>query len=433
MGKQMHDWNGRPIAAITGFGVLSSLGRGKQDNWAALIQGKSGLHTITRFPTDGLRTTVAGTVDFMDLASYSAPELSTAMAAEAIREAVSQAGIGSKGSFPGPLYLATPPTELEWPQRKALYGDANAAGANGEGHEGGYRQLLTAARSGRFKDLFPVFQFASVADHLADEFGTQGLPISLSTACASGATAIMLGVEAIRRGETDAALCVATDGSVHTEALIRFSLLSALSTYNEPPEKASRPFAKDRGGFVMAEGAGAFVLESYSAAKARGAEILGVIRGGGERADEYHRTRTHPAGKPIIGAIRAALADAGIDPGQIDYINAHGTSTQENDKMEYLSLRAVFGDAIETTPISSNKSMIGHTLTAAGAIEAAFSLMSILDGTLAPTMNYDIPDPDIPLDVVANKSRPAKVKTVLSNSFGFGGQNASLVLSGEPA
>ncbi|MCK5496222.1 MAG: beta-ketoacyl-ACP synthase, partial [Hyphomicrobiaceae bacterium] len=256
---------------------------------------------------------------------------------------------------------------------------------------------------------------------------------SLSTACASGATAIALGVEAIRRGDTDAALCVATDGSVHVEALIRFSLLSALSTYNEPPEKASRPFAKDRGGFVMAEGAGAFVLESYAAAKARGAKILGVVRGFGERADDFHRTRTHPEGTPIIGAIQAALADAGIGPEDIDYINAHGTGTQENDKMEYLSLKAVFGDAIERTPISSNKSMIGHTLTAAGAIEAAFSLMSIREGTLPPTMNYDIPDPDIPLDVVPNESQQARVDTVLSNSFGFGGQNASLVLSGEPA
>jgi 3-oxoacyl-[acyl-carrier-protein] synthase II len=428
MGKQLHDDEGRPIAAITGFGVLTSLGRGKQENWQALTRGQSGLHTITRFPTDGLRTTVAGTVDFMDLTSYSAPALSAAMAADVIREAVGEAGIGAKGRFPGPLFLATPPTELEWPQRKALF-----AGVNGDAPERGYRHLLKAARTGRFKDLYPYFQFASVGEFLAEEFGTCGLPISLSTACASGATAIALGVEAIRRGDTDAALCVATDGSVHVEALIRFSLLSALSTYNEPPEKASRPFAKDRGGFVMAEGAGAFVLESYAAAKARGAKILGVVRGYGERADDFHRTRTHPEGTPIIGAIQAALADAGIGPEDIDYINAHGTGTQENDKMEYLSLKAVFGDAIERTPISSNKSMIGHTLTAAGAIEAAFSLMSIREGTLPPTMNYDIPDPDIPLDVVPNKSQQARVDTVLSNSFGFGGQNASLVLSGEPA
>ena len=428
MAKSLNDHKGRPVVAITGMGVITSLGRGNDDNWHAIINGKSGLHTITRFPTDGLRTTVAGTVDFMELESYSAPALSTAMALDTAQEALSQAGIGSKGRFPGPLFLATPPTELEWPQRRALFD-----GVNGQATDEGYQRLLKAARSGQFKNLFSEFQFASVAESLVDELGTEGLPISLSTACASGATAIMLGVEAIRRGETDAALCVATDGSVHVESLIRFSLLSALSTYNEPPQRASRPFAKDRSGFVMAEGAGAFVLESYEAARARGAEILGVVRGCGERADEFHRTRTHPEGKPIVGAIQAALSDAGMEPNEIDYVNAHGTGTQENDKMEYLSLKTVMGDAVESTPISSNKSMIGHTLTAAGAIEAAFSLMSIRDGVLPPTMNYDIPDPDIPLDVVPNTCREAKVQNVLSNSFGFGGQNASLVLSGEPA
>jgi len=428
MAKSLNDHKGRPVVVITGMGVITSLGRGNDDNWHAIINGKSGLHTITRFPTDGLRTTVAGTVDFMELESYSAPALSTAMALDTAQEALSQAGIGSKGRFPGPLFLATPPTELEWPQRRALFD-----GVNGQATDEGYQRLLKAARSGQFKNLFSEFQFASVAESLADELGTEGLPISLSTACASGATAIMLGVEAIRRGETDAALCVATDGSVHVESLIRFSLLSALSTYNEPPQRASRPFAKDRSGFVMAEGAGAFVLESYEAARARGAEILGVVRGCGERADEFHRTRTHPEGKPIVGAIQAALSDAGMEPNEIDYVNAHGTGTQENDKMEYLSLKTVMGDAVESTPISSNKSMIGHTLTAAGAIEAAFSLMSIRDGVLPPTMNYDIPDPDIPLDVVPNTCREANVQNVLSNSFGFGGQNASLVLSGEPA
>ncbi len=320
MAKSLNDHEGRPVVVITGMGVITSLGRGNDDNWHAIINGKSGLHTITRFPTDGLRTTVAGTVDFMELESYSAPALSTAMALDTAQEALSQAGIGSKGRFPGPLFLATPPTELEWPQRRALFD-----GVNGQATDEGYQRLLKAARSGQFKNLFSEFQFASVAELLADELGTEGLPISLSTACASGATAIMLGVEAIRRGETDAALCVATDGSVHVELLIRFSLLSALSTYNEPPQRASRPFAKDRSGFVMAEGAGAFVLESYEAARARGAEILGVVRGCGERADEFHRTRTHPEGKPIVGAIQAALSDAGMEPNEIDYVNAHGT------------------------------------------------------------------------------------------------------------
>ena len=247
-------------------------------------------------------------------------------------------------------------------------------------------------------------------------------------ACASGATAIQLGVEAIRRGDTEAALCVGTDSSVQIEALIRFSLLSALSTRNNAPAEASRPFSKERDGFVMAEGAGALVLESYQAARARGAEILGVILGCGEKADDYHRTRSKPDGTAIIGAIRNALADAGVSPGDIDYVNAHGTSTPENDKMEYLSLYAVLGDHLAATPVSSNKSMIGHTLSASGAIEAVFSLLTIRNGVLPPTINCTTPDPEIPIDVVANTARNAQVRTVLSNSFGFGGQNVSLVL-----
>lgn len=421
------DKRGRPLVVVTGFDIVSSLGRGKTTNWQNLIAGKSGIHRIERFSTKGLKTTVAGTVDFMELDGYSAPALSLAMARDVARAAIAEAAIGSKARFPGPLFLATPPTELEWPQRQTLFEAGGSSGASG------YDRLLAGARTGKFSPMFTEFQFASVAEHLAEEFGTLGLPISLSTACASGATAIQMGVEAIRRGDTDAALCVATDGSVHAEALIRFSLLSALSTHNDPPEKASRPFSKDRGGFVMAEGAGAFVLESYAAARARGAPILGVVRGCGERADDYHRTRTHPEGLPIIAAIRAALSDADCPPDAIDYVNAHGTGTPENDKMEYLALASVFGERVHRLPVSSCKSMIGHTLTAAGAIEAAVSLMAIANDMLPPTINCDMPDPEIDLDIVPNVGRKAKVDMVLSNSFGFGGQNACLVLAGEPA
>jgi 3-oxoacyl-[acyl-carrier-protein] synthase II len=241
-----------------------------------------------------------------------------------------------------------------------------------------------------------------------------------------------MGLEAIRRGETEAALCVGTDATVHPEGLIRFSLLSALSTDNEFPERASKPFSRARDGFVIAEGAAALVLESYDAARSRGAEILGIVRGAGEKADHYHRTRSKPDGSAIIGAIRKTLADADAGPDEVSCINAHGTSTPENDKMEYLSLRAVLGDHLDGTPISSNKSIVGHTLIAAGSVEAVFSLMTIGAGVIPPTINYDEPDPEIPLDVVANVARLANVKTVLSNSFGFGGQNVCLFLSGEP-
>ncbi len=251
--------------------------------------------------------------------------------------------------------------------------------------------------------------FGSVAEMLAEKFGTQGSPISLSTACASGASAIQLGVEAIRRGETDAALCIGTDGSINPESVIRFSLLSALSTSNDAPAGAARPFAKNRDGFVMAEGAGALVLESYDAARARGATILGVLEGCGEMADAFHRTRSSPDGKPIIGCIANAIKDAGLTPADIDYVNAHGTGTPENDKMEYLGVSTVLGERMKTVPISSNKSMIGHTLSAAGAIEAVISILTLQHQRIPPTINYEQPDPAIPLDVVPYKARDARV------------------------
>lgn len=421
------DKAGRPIVVVTGMGMVTSLGQGKQDNWAKLTAGKSGIHRITRFPIETMKTTIAGTVDFLPESGRTAPDLSEELAQLAAEEAIAESGIGSKGNFPGPLFCAVPPIELEWPQRRIL---AQESAANGPIS---YDDLLRAAETGGHDAWHERFLYGSIADHLADRFGTRGQPISLSTACASGNTSIQLAVEAIRRGDCDAALSIATDGSVTAEALIRFSLLSALSTNNEVPEAASRPFAKNRDGFIIAEGAGALVLESLEHAVARGAKILGVLEGVGEMADSFHRTRSSPDAKPVIGCMRAALADAGVAPEEIDYINAHGTSTPENDRMEFTGMSAVFGERIGSIPLSSNKSMIGHTLTAAGAIEAVASLLTILNGRIPPTINYELPDPAIPLDVVPNVARDAQVKRVMSNSFGFGGQNVCLIMTGEPA
>jgi 3-oxoacyl-[acyl-carrier-protein] synthase II len=415
---------GRPIVVVTGMGVVTSLGAGKTDNWKKLTAGESGIRTITRFPTDGLKTTMAGTVDFVPIEPFSSTDLSERLADIATEEAIAQSAIGSKGDFPGPLFLAVAPVQIEWPQRLEL---GRAVGGTVD-----YDGMLRASGGGRFTQYHRRFLFGSVADHLAETFGTKGSPISLSTACASGASAIQLGVEAIRRGEADAALCVATDGSVNPEALVQFSLLSALSTHNDPPQAAVRPFSKNRDGFVMAEGAGALVLESYEAATARGAKILGIVAGCGELADSFHRTRSSPDGKPIIGCVRNALSDAGIVADQIDYINAHGTGTPENDKMEYLGISTVFGERTSQVPVSSNKSMVGHTLSAAGAVEAVFSLLTLEHQRIPPTINYDIPDPAIPFDVVPNTARDARVTAVMSNSFGFGGQNAVLILTHEP-
>jgi len=417
---------GRPIVVVTGMGVVTSLGAGKIDNWSRLTSGQSGIRTVTRFPIDGLKTTMAGTVDFVTVEPSSSAGLTERLAQIATEEALAQSGIGSKGNFPGPMFLAVAPVEIEWPQRFEL---GRAIGKL----EFGYPEMLQASGGGRFAPFHHRFIFGSIAAHLADIFGTKGSPISLSTACASGATAIQLGVEAIRRGETDAALCVATDASVNPEALVRFSLLSALSTQNDPPQAASKPFTKNRDGFVMAEGAGTLVLESYDAAVARGANILGVVAGCGELTDSFHRTRSSPDGKPAIGCVLKTLADAGMEPGQIDHINTHGTSTPENDKMEYLATNAVFGEHTSKIPVTSNKSAIGHTISAAGAVEAIFSLLTLEHQRIPPTINYENPDPAIPFDVVGNKARDARVTAVMSNSFGFGGQNASLILTREPA
>jgi 3-oxoacyl-[acyl-carrier-protein] synthase II len=416
------DHFGRPVVAVTGIGVITSLGVGRKDNWEALTSGRSGIREISRFPIDHLNTRIAGMVGFLKSSDSGASALTYELAETTALEAIGQSGL-SDSDFGGPLFLAAPPVELSWKSRLGLYASADEAE--------GYQRLLSVARRQNNSGIFETVQFGMIAGHLSDRLGTRGLPITLSTACASGATAIQLGAEAIRRGECDRAIAIGADGSATEEAVIRFSLLSALSTQNDLPEKASKPFSKDRDGFVLAEGAAALVLESLESAKARGATVLGIMSGCGERADDFHRTRSKPDGSPAIAAVRAALADAGIGEDGIDYINAHGTSTPENDKMEHLSLATVFGERIKKIPISSNKSMIGHTLSAAGAVEAAFSLMTITEGAIPPTINYDNPDPAIDLDVVPNVKRSADVGVVLSNSFGFGGQNACLVMARE--
>src|SRR3954467_41004 len=420
------DHAGRPIVVVTGMGITTSLGAGREDNWRKLSAGESGIREITRISTEGLKTRIAGTIDFIPIEQHSSPELSEWLAKMAAEEAIAQSNIGSRGDFPGPLFIAVAPVEIEWEQREEL---VRASAATGDLS---YADLMRAGETGEFGHIYERFLFGSIAANIAERFGTKGSPISLSTACASGASAIQLGVEAIRRGETDSALCIGTDASVTAESLILFSLLSALSTSNDQPQRASRPFSKDRDGFVMAEGAGALVLERFEAAQARGAKILGVLEGCGEMADSFHRTRSSPDGKPSIGCMRNALKDAGLTPDDIDYINAHGTGTPENDKNEYLSVSTVFGERAKGIPISSNKSMIGPTTSAAGAIESVISLLTLEHQRIPPTINYQVPDPAIPLDVVPNTARDARVTHVISNSFGFGGQNVALVMGREP-
>jgi len=421
------DKAGRPIIAITGIGIVSPLGVGKTENWAKLSAGQSGIRRIARFPIEGLRTTIAGDVAAVYKDYMSPAELSERIAVLAGEEAIAEAGIGSKGTFPGPLCLAVPPLEIEWHYRIAMAEQSKLQA------DAGYAELTGVAREPQFSKFYESLKYGIIGEKLAAHFGTEGSPISLNTACASGGSAIQLGVEAIRRGECEAALAIGADGSLTPESLVRFSLLSALSTQNDPPELASKPFSKNRDGFVLAEGAAALVLEDLDHALARGARVLGILEGCGEKSDSFHRTRSSPDGKPIIACMKNALADAGVGPEDVDYINAHGTSTPENDKMEHLGVSTVFGERIRGIPISSNKSMIGHTLTAAGAVEAAFTLLTLEHQRIPPTINYSMPDPAIPLDVVPNKARDARVRRAISNSFGFGGQNVCLVLTREPA
>ncbi len=424
MAEALRDHRSRPVVAVTGIGVVTSLGVGLADNWKAVTAGRSGIHRIKRFPLTHLRTTIAGTIDYLPVEPKG---LALAAGELAGDEAVVMSGLGKPGDFPGPLFIAIPPVEQEWKMRRRLFDASRPNGGDA------YDRMIEVASSTNDRDEFEQLMYGHVGERLADRFGTKGAPISVTTACASGATGIQLGVEAIRRGETTAALCIGTDCSVTPEAVIRFSLLSALSNANDKPEEAEKPFSKNRDGFVIAEGSAALVLEDYDSARERGAEILAVIRGAAEKSDDFHRTRSKPDGSAIITALRNTFEDAGMTPDEIDYINAHGTGTPENDKMECFSLEQVFGERIRGVPISSNKSMIGHTLTSSGTIEAVLTVQTIQTGVIPPTINYKVPDPTINLDVVPNQAREQAVSTVLSNSFGFGGQNACLIITAEPA
>lgn len=266
--------------------------------------------------------------------------------------------------------------------------------------------------------------------HIASLFNAQGPNSNCLTACAASSQAIGEATEIIRRGEADAMLSGGTHSMIHPFGVTGFNLLTALSTNNENPEKASRPFDRLRDGFVLGEGAAMVVLEELEHARARGAQILGEILGYGSTADAYRITDIHPDGRGAIGCMRAALNDAGLQPEQIDYVNAHGTSTTVNDKVESKACREVFGEHAMNVPVSSTKSMMGHLIAAAGATELITCLMAIRDNVLPPTINYENEDPLCDLDYIPNEARESDCKIALNNSFGFGGQNITLIASG---
>lgn len=400
-----------PRIAVTGIGMVTSLGFGAEENWGALIAGRSGIRRITRFDVTGMRATMAGCVDLPEDRPgmpVSVAKRAQTLGEAAIAEALTQAGLTAP--FDGPLCLGMPPVEFEWPKR-SRFGAAT------------YAELIE--RSYGNTALYEEFLFGGAAARIAERFGTRGVPQTITTACASGASAIQLALEAIRRGEARMVIAAGAEASLQPETLIRFGLLHALSTRNADPQGASRPFSLTRDGFVMADGAGALILEDETHARARGAIILGYVLGAGEAADVFHRTRSSPDGSAIIRCMQHALDDAGLAPADIGYVNAHGTSTPENDKMEALAVRALFGEA--QPPVGSTKSMIGHTLSAAGAIEAAICLLALRHQMLPPTINQEDVDPDLGLDTIPH-ARPHAFRAALSNSFGFGGQNVAVLL-----
>lgn len=391
--------------AITGLGLHTSLGCGIDENWQKLINGQSGVSAITRFPVTHLPAKIAATVDLKQACT----DRLAFLLENVIHEVLNQSQISLDLFADSQWVGAVPPGfEMMWRERFDLYQHKSR-----DNFRYAYENITTGANA-----LF-----------LYEQYHISKAPIHVNTACASGAHAIQIAAEQIRLGHTKVALALGVDSCVDPETIARFSLLSTLSTANDNPSAASKPFSLNRDGFVLGEGAGAILLEDIEHAKARGANILAYLIGYGDVTDNFHRTRSNPSGEKIVACMQKALDDAKITTSEVDYINAHGTSTPENDKMEGKAIQLLFGDHCEKLLVSSNKSMIGHTLSAAGTIEAVFSVLTLQHQVVPPTINYHQPDPEIPLNIVPNKSIVATVDVVLSNSFGFGGQNISLVFA----
>lgn len=421
----------RRRVVVTGMGCITPIGKSVDTMWKALQQGTSGIDWITHFDASNFPTKFAAEVKGFDLAKYvedphrfqhTGRNIRYAIGAAA--QAVQQAGIG----------------DLSDPTRFGVYLGA------GEGQQDFYlfmRMIALSQRNGAFDmEQFTKYglQYLNAneemeqepnmaAGHLASLFNAQGPNLNCLTACAASSQAIGEASEIIRQGEADIMLSGGAHSMIHPFGLTGFNLLTALSTNNATPQQASRPFDRDRDGFVLGEGAAMLVLEELEHAKKRGAQIFGEVAGYGSTADAYRITDIHPEGRGATACIRLALKDAGLNYDQIDYVNAHGTSTAVNDKVETRAIKQALESAAYKTPVSSTKSMMGHLIAAAGSAEAIVCLMAMRDGLLPPTINYENPDPDCDLDYVPNHIREGKVETTLSNSFGFGGQNVSLIFS----
>lgn len=402
---------------VTGIGVISPLGLDAKSLWQALVSGKSGVDYITSFDPEPFMTKIAAEVKDFDPAQYmDRKELRrmdrfTQFAVAAALQAVEQA------------------------QLKIDATNANDTGVIIGAGYGGLSILLSQYEVLKEKGpdrispfLVPMMIADTAAGMVSIMLGAKGPNFCVTSACASGSDAIGDSFEIIRRGDAQAMLAGGTEAQIIPIVVAAFNAARAISTRNDEPQKASRPFDAERDGFVMGEGCVILVLESLSFATKRGAPILAEIVSYGATADAFHVTQPSEEGEGGARAMAMALRKAGLEPGEIDYINAHGTSTQLNDKNETMAIKTVFGENAYRIPISATKSMTGHLLGAAGAIEAAICVLTIQHGVILPTINLTCPDPDCDLDYVPHEARQAKVDTALSNAFGFGGHNSTLII-----
>jgi 3-oxoacyl-[acyl-carrier-protein] synthase II len=422
----------RRRVVITGIGCVNPLGNDVETMWRALQEGRSGVAPITIFDASSFPTHIAAEIKHWDVSQFGEDprrwknrSRHNAFAAGAATQAVQSSGILDAGLPPVRfgVYLGSG----EGTQDFDAFSKMMVAGLG----EHGEFDMCRFTQAGQ-RLLNPVLELDQEpnipAGQLAGMFNAQGPNANCLTACAASSQAIGEAAEIIRRDEADAMLSGGTHSMIHPLGVTGFNLLTALSTRNDEPSRASRPFDRLRDGFVLGEGAAMVVLEEREHARRRGANILGEVLGYGSTADAFRVTDIHPEGRGAIGCMQMAIADAGLSPDDIGYVNAHGTSTQVNDRVETVACKAVFGARAHQVPVSSTKSMMGHLIAAAGATEIIVCLLAIRDGLLPATINYENPDPDCDLDYVPNAAREARLNYAVSNSFGFGGQNVSLVV-----
>lgn len=427
----------RQRVVVTGVGAVTPLGRNVNELWENLKQGKSGVGRLTLFNAETFPTKIAAEVKNFDFSKEFKGDLKgknldnlnrhAQFAVMAAREAFLDSGL-DKPNYDRErfgVYFASGEGGVDFVNFATCTLDSLVPGSQPLRID----QDIYIKNSGKLlSGIKELEQEPGIAvSHLARYFGARGPTSNSLTACAASSQAIGEALEMIRRGDTDIVMAGGAHSMIHYLGVIGFNLLTALSVQNDHPEIASRPFDMKRDGFVVGEGSGVVILESLESAKRRGAKIYGEITGYGSTADAYRLTDTHPEGRGAIQAMKLALKDAGYTAGQIDYINAHGTSTSVNDSVESLAIKETFGDKAKQVPVSSIKSMLGHLIAAAGVVELITCLLVIRDHIIPPTINYEERDPSCDLDYVPNQARPAKVERTLSNSFGFGGQNITLV------